>query len=82
MNMYEYNITTHRADEILAKLQETAEPRKLYCDSDGVCFFDDAPNSYTAAIIEILNEHGERGWELTQVVLREQDVICFWKRAL
>ncbi len=52
----------------------------LYCDSQGVCFFDDAPNPYLAAIVEILNAQGEQGWILVQVVPREQDMICFWRR--
>jgi hypothetical protein len=33
-----------------------------------------------AAIVEILNAQGEQGWILVQVVMREQDMICFWRR--
>jgi hypothetical protein len=84
MGKYEYDITVHKADEILAMISDLAtevEPPVLYCDSQGVCFFDDAPNPYLAAIVEILNEQGEQGWILVQVALREQDMICFWRRA-
>jgi len=83
MKKYEYTITTHTADEILATLSDLsaeAEPPVVYCDTEGTCFFDDAPNPYTAAIIEILNAQGEQGWILVQVALREQDMICFWRR--
>ena len=83
MEKYEYTITTHTADEILAKISDLSavgEPPVVYCDTQGVCFFDDAPNPYTAAIVEILNEQGEQGWILVQVALREQDMICFWRR--
>ena len=83
MEKYEYTITTHTADEILSTISDLtveAEPPVVYCDAQGACFFDDAPNPYTAAIVEILNGHGERGWILVQVALREQDMICFWRR--
>ena len=83
MKKYEYTITTHAADEILARisgLSAEVEPPVVYCDAQGVCFFDDAPNPYTAAIIKILNAQGEKGWILVQIALREQDMICFWRR--
>ena len=32
------------------------------------------------AMVEILNAQGEQGWILVQVALREQDMICFWRR--
>jgi hypothetical protein len=83
MEQYEYTITTHTADEILATISDRsaeAEPPVVYCDAQGTCFFDDAPNPYTAAIVEILNVQGEQGWILVQVALREQDIICFWRR--
>ena len=83
MERYEYAITVHKADEILATIPDLpagVEPPVLYCDSEGVCFFDDAPNPYLAAIVEILNAQGEQGWILVQVALREQDMICFWRR--
>jgi hypothetical protein len=83
MEQHEYAITVHRADEILAGISDLsveAEPPVVYCDAQGACFFDDAPNPYTAAIVEILNAQGEQGWILVQVALREQDMICFWRR--
>ena len=83
MKKYEYTITTHTAEDILARISDRmAETEQLvvYCDSQGTCFFDEAPNPYTAAIVEILNAQGEQGWVLVQVALREQDMICFWRR--
>ncbi|MCR4407657.1 MAG: hypothetical protein NUW24_12190 [Anaerolineae bacterium] len=83
MKKYEYTITTHTADEILAKIQSRpaeGELPVLYCDAQGTCFFDNAPNPYLESIIEILNTQGEQGWILVQTVLREQDMICFWRR--
>ena len=83
MKKHEYTITTYTAEEILATISDLSaevEPPVVYCDAEGVCFFDDAPNPYTAAIVEILNAQGEQGWILVQVALREQDMICFWRR--
>jgi hypothetical protein len=34
------------------------------------------------AIVHILNEKGEQGWELVQIAFREADFICFWRREL
>lgn len=83
MKQYEYAITVHKAGEILARvpdLQEEVTPPMVYCDYQGICFFDEAPNPYMTAIVEILNAQGEQGWALIQIVLREQDMICFWRR--
>jgi hypothetical protein len=83
MKKHEYTITTHAAEDILARISDRmaeTEPPVVYCDSQGACFFDEAPNPYTAAIVEILNAQGEQGWILVQVTLREQDMICFWRR--
>ena len=83
MERYEYAITVHKADEILATIPDLpadVERPVVYCDTEGVCFFDEAPNPYIAAIVEILNAQGEQGRILVQVALREQDMICFWRR--
>ncbi|MDY7041457.1 MAG: hypothetical protein SVX38_11395 [Chloroflexota bacterium] len=83
MPKYEYAITTYTADEILNAVPERPagdEPPVLYCDSQGACLFDDAPNPYLATIVDLLNEQGKKGWVLVQTVLREQDMICFWRR--
>jgi len=83
MKQYEHAITVHKADEILAMvpdLQAEETPPMVYCDYQGQCFFDESPSPYMKAIIEILNAQGEQGWGLVQIVLREQELICFWRR--
>jgi len=84
MSQWEYDITTHSTNEILAARGAPAEveekPRVFYCNSDGYCFFDQAPNPYVEAIIGVLNKRGQEGWILVQVTLRERDMICFWRR--
>ena len=80
---HEYAITVHGIDEILdgvPGLSIEVAPPMVYCDSQGECFFDATPNPYVGAIAEILNARGEQGWILVQIVPREQDMICFWRR--
>ncbi len=53
-----YDKLAEEADEILATIPDRpaeVDAPVLYCDSEGVCFFDEAPNPYLAAIVEILN---------------------------
>ena len=83
MKRYEHAITVHQAHEILDRIPERpadAAPPMVYCTSQGECFFDDAHNPYIQAMVEILNAQGKQGWILVQVVPREQDMICFWRR--
>ncbi len=83
MEQWEHAITVHTIDEILTKRKELGlqeEGRVLYCGPEGVCFFDQAPNPYLEAIVNVLNERGQEGWMLVQTVLRAKDMICFWRR--
>jgi hypothetical protein len=83
MEQWEHAITVHTVQEILAAHPKSAlqpEGRVLYCGSEGTCFFDQAPNPYLAAIVKVLDARGQEGWMLVQVVLRAQDMICFWRR--
>ena len=83
MKAYEYTVTMTTIDEIRIRVAESdagTGPPVLYCDSGGECYFDKGQGAYTGAVIETLNEYGERGWSLVQVVLRERDMIGFWRR--
>lgn len=83
MAQWEHAITVHQAADILLAANQALpadEAPVLYCDSAGKCFFDEAPNPYITAIKDILNEQGKEGWILVQVVLRQRDMICFWRR--
>jgi hypothetical protein len=88
MDRWEYQITAHPVEEVLKVREELGHPpdpegpRVIYCDTEGSCFFDEAPNPYVEAIVHILNERGEQGWELVQIAFREADFICIWRREL
>jgi len=34
------------------------------------------------AIVHILNEKGQQGWELVQIAFRQSDFISIWRREL
>ena len=81
MKEYEHTITIHDRGEILSGVSSAETPPSVvYCDTGGVCFFDDAPNPYVKAVVELLDDVGKDGWQLVQVIPREQDLICFWRR--
>ncbi len=83
MNRWQYRVTVHSAEEVLRWLEEpvTQVPPMLYCDTEGICYFD-AGDPFLRAIEAILNSPGEQGWELIQVAFRPQQMICFWKRPI
>ena len=86
MDRWEYQITTHSAGEVLRVREELGHPPQetgptvVYCDTEGQCFFDEAPNPYVDSIVHILNGKGDQGWELVQVTFRQADFICIWRR--
>jgi hypothetical protein len=83
MEQWEYDISVHTAGEVAVGAKVAPDPeRVLFCGVEGECFFDAAPNPYLKSITTLLNTRGREGWILVQTVLREQDMICFWRRAL
>jgi len=87
MHKYEYDITSYSTEQVLARRSKMGYPPGakepvMYCDSEGVCFFDQMPNPNTQAIIEIFNEKGAEGWRLCSVTFRGNDMLCFWVRKM
>ena len=82
MDKWRYRITTHASADVLGALAEPVEeaPPVMFCDDEGVCYFDAGPNPFTQAIERLLDEMGEEGWELVQVAFRPEQMICFWKQ--
>jgi hypothetical protein len=83
MALYEHTITIYDRETILSGAPAGGfPPSVVFCDTEGVCLFDEAPNPYVTAIIELLNEMGRDSWNLVQLIPREQDIICIWRREL
>jgi hypothetical protein len=85
---WEHDITVHTRVEIEAireRLgfgpgnQEGLKPT-VFCDHEGICFFDSAPNSNVEVLKSILNARGADGWELVQLDYLRDRLICTWKR--
>ena len=82
MNRWRHRITIHTAADVLGLLQEPVEqvPSMIFCDDEGVCYFDAGPNPLTQAMERLLDRVGEEGWELVQIAFRPEQMICFWKQ--
>jgi hypothetical protein len=82
MDEWRHRITIHTTADVLGVLPEPVEdmPPAMFCDDEGVCYFDTGPNPLTQAIERLLNNVGEEGWELVQVLFRPERMICFWKQ--
>ena len=85
MIRWDYDISAHSVEEITEVrerlgLSGEESPERIFCDSEGRCFFDDLPNPEIEAVKHVLNERGTAGWELVQVVYHKDELICFWKR--
>jgi len=85
MKKWEYDITSHTVEQVHVVRDKLGLPAEeagpvMFCNSDGVCFFDKMPNANTQAIVHILNSRGAQGWRLASVTFRTDEMICFWMR--
>ena len=72
MDRYEYDITRHTT--------EKAPSVVYFCSETGDCRIKDVQPEHAAAITGILNEKGEQGWELVQLVFGKDGLVAIWKR--
>ena len=84
MNKWRHRITIHTTADVLGVLSLPVEdePPSIFCDSDGVCYLGPEPGPFAQAIERLLDEIGEEGWELVQVVFRPDQMIGFWRQPL
>lgn len=82
MDKWRHRITIHTTADVLGALPEPVEdiPPSMFCDDEGVCYFDAGPNPLTQAIERLLDKVGEEGWELVHVAFRPEQMIGFWKQ--
>jgi hypothetical protein len=72
MKRFEYEITRHPGDEF--------EKVVYFCSESGECAMNEVPGHETDALVGVLNERGEEGWELVQVSFGKDGLVAFWKR--
>jgi hypothetical protein len=85
MNRWEFDITSYSVEQVLATRAKLgyapeAENPVMFCTDEGLCFFDNIPNPNAKAILHIINSRGAEGWQLVTVVMRTDEMLCFWKR--
>ena len=74
MKRFEYEITMHSA--------ESFKEVVYFCAEDGSCKVEEVPSEQLGKLKVILNEQGERGWELAHASFGKQGVMIFWKKAI
>ncbi len=74
MERFEYEISTHGGNEF-TKLA-------YFCSQQGDCSVEEVPAEEPQTLVDIMNERGLQGWELTQLVFGKDRVMTFWKRRL
>jgi len=74
MTQFEYRITLHPA--------ESFKDVVYFCSSEGRCELKAVPADQIGRLEEVLNEQGQRGWELAQATFGNRGVLIIWRRAL
>ena len=72
MKRYKYEISSHRL--------RRENKMRIFCSEKGECSVEEVGPSDSQLVIDVLNERGENGWELVQVLFGRDGFICFWKR--
>ncbi|MGC8658503.1 MAG: hypothetical protein ACP5U1_05460 [Desulfomonilaceae bacterium] len=74
MDRFEYEITRHPS--------ETFTKVVYFCTDKGDCGIDEIPSEEPQALVEALNERGDQGWELVQLMFGPRGVMACWKRKI
>jgi hypothetical protein len=74
MEYFEYDITRHSA--------ESLEKVIYFCSESGQCGIDEVSKDQTRILADILNNRGNKGWELVQISFGKDGVMAFWKRRI
>ena len=74
MKQFEYQVTMHSA----ASFRELV----YFCSEDGDCRMEEVPSDQIGKLETILNEQGQRGWELAHATLGKQGMLIFWKKTV
>ncbi|MBU2547343.1 MAG: hypothetical protein KKB20_02935 [Proteobacteria bacterium] len=72
MKKFEYEITTHMAEEF--------KKVAFYCSAAGDCNLEDVPSSQIEVLAAWMNERGLAGWELVQMAFSKDGMLAVWKR--
>ena len=72
MRRFEYHVSAH---------QLSRENRvKIFCSEKGECSVQEVAASDSDSVVQVLNQKGEEGWELVDILFGKDGFICFWKK--
>ena len=74
MTRYKYEITKHPSSDFNQLV--------YFCTDHGECDLAQVPSDQTELLEKILNERGEKGWELVQIFFGNDGIVAFWKKAI
>lgn len=74
MTKFKYQITMHGA--------EAFKEVVYFCSDEGGCEVKEVPSDQIGVLEKILNEYGQRGWELAQAAFGKQGMMMIWKKAV
>jgi hypothetical protein len=74
MKQFEYQITVHSA--------ESFRELVYFCSEAGGCSAEQVSSDQIGKLEVILNEQGQRGWELAHASFGKQGMMIFWKKTL
>lgn len=74
MKRFEYEITRHSSDEFTEVV--------YFCSGDGRCNVEKIPVDQLERIETVLNQRGQKGWELVQVIFGKDGLVVFWRREI
>jgi len=74
MKQFEYQVTLHSSESFREVI--------YFCSEDGNCEVEEVPSEQLGKLTAILNEHGEKGWELAQASVGKGGMLIFWKKPI
>jgi hypothetical protein len=75
MARWSYKTSTHNLSDT-----PSAPERVIACDEKGHCLVHDLQEKKIASLEKILNEEGNKGWELVQCHYHANELFCLWKK--
>ena len=74
MKQFRYQITMHSA--------KSFKDLVYFCSEEAHCQLEEVPSDQIGRLETILNEQGQKGWELAQATFGKEGMMIFWKKAV
>jgi len=71
---FKYEITKHPAEEFSKLI--------YFCSDQGECTINELPSEQLELLVKLLNQRGEEGWELIEILFGKDGIVAFWKKAV